>query len=58
MQYQMIGNILIILTDYLFIINESYVEIFQIKKKKSIKENKNLSKIFKLNHEESFELIF
>lgn len=33
MQYQMIGNILIILTDYLFIINESYVEIFQIKKK-------------------------
>lgn len=58
MQYQMIGNILIILTDYLFIINESYVEIFQIKKKKSIKENKNLFKIFKLNHEESFELIF
>lgn len=33
MQYQMIGNTLIILADYLFIIHKLYVKIFQIEKK-------------------------
>lgn len=55
MQYQMIGNTLIILADYLFIIHKLYVKIFQIEKNN---QRNNLSKIFKLNHEESFELIF
>lgn len=40
----------------LFIINKLYVEIFQIKKNN--RQKNNLSKIFKLNQEESFELIF